>query len=245
MKELALLGRQLKHSFSPRYFAQKFEAENISGYHYGILEIPDIRHFPEELSKRPDLAGMNVTIPYKEEVIPYLDRLDETAEAIHAVNTIRFGEEGLVGYNTDVTGFRRALEEFLPEGFDGSALVLGTGGSSKAVRFVLEKRRVSYTMVSRHPTSDDLGYEDLTPAVIRKHPLIINTTPLGMYPNTDACPAIPYDALGNDHYLFDLIYNPSETLFLKKGKRRGAFVKNGYRMLIEQAEAAWEIWNQK
>lgn len=245
MKELALLGRQLTHSFSPDYFAEKFKAENISGFHYGILEIPDIRQFPKELNEHPDLVGMNVTIPYKEEVIPYLDRLDETAEAVHAVNTIRFGEEGLVGYNTDVTGFDRSLQEFIPDDFAGSALVLGTGGSSKAVRFVLEKREIPYRMVSRSPASDHLGYEDLTPEVIRKYHLIVNTTPLGMYPHTDACPDIAYDALGGDHYLFDLIYNPAETLFLKKGKRRGARVKNGYRMLIEQAEAAWEIWTQK
>jgi|SRR5690625_3271032 len=245
MKELALLGRQLTHSFSPRYFAEKFENEKISGYHYGIMEIPDIRHFPDEVGRRPHLAGMNVTIPYKEEVIPYLDRLDETAKAVHAVNTIRFGEEGLIGYNTDVTGFERALMEFIPGDFSGAALILGTGGSSKAVRFVLEKREIPYRMVSRSPASDHLGYEDLTPEVIRKYHLIVNTTPLGMYPHTDACPDIAYDALGGDHYLFDLIYNPAETLFLKKGKRRGARVKNGYRMLIEQAEAAWEIWTQK
>lgn len=245
MKELALLGRQLTHSFSPDYFAEKFKSENISGYYYGIMEIPDIRQFSEEIRRRPRLTGMNVTIPYKEEVIPYLDRLDETAEAVHAVNTIRFGKEGLIGYNTDVTGFDRSLQEFIPDDFAGSALVLGTGGSSKAVRFVLKKRGIPYMMVSRSPASDHLGYEDLTPSVIRKHHLIVNSTPLGMYPDTDACPDLPYDALGNDHYLFDLIYNPAETLFLKKGKRRGAYVKNGYRMLIEQAEAAWEIWTQK
>lgn len=245
MKELALLGRQLTHSFSPDYFAEKFKAENISGFHYGILEIPDIRQFPKELNEHPDLVGMNVTIPYKEEVIPYLDRLDETAEAVHAVNTIRFGEEGLVGYNTDVTGFDRSLQEFIPDDFAGSALVLGTGGSSKAVRFVLKKRGITHWMVSRHPSANQMAYEDLSSAIIREHHLIINTTPLGMYPQTEACPDIPYDALTSDHYLFDLIYNPAETLFLKKGKRRGAFVKNGYRMLIEQAEAAWEIWTQK
>lgn len=245
MKELALLGRQLKHSFSPRYFREKFEKENIPGYEYGLMELPEIGLFPEALKARPGLIGLNVTIPYKEEVIPFLDRLDETAEAIHAVNTIRITPDGLTGYNTDVTGFRRALEEFLPAGFDGSALVLGTGGSSKAVRFVLEKRSIPYQMVSRRSSEENLDYEAIHGAMLREHRLIVNTTPLGMYPDTDACPAIPYDALGGDHYLFDLIYNPAETLFLQKGKRRGAFVKNGYRMLTGQAEAAWEIWTQK
>lgn len=244
MKEIALLGRHLQHSFSPGYFSRKFEAEGIEGYTYGIMEIPVIEEFPEALRQRPGLTGLNVTIPYKQEVIPYLAKLDETAAAVGAVNTIRFSEEGLIGFNTDVIGFRRTLEGFIPADFGGKALILGTGGASKAVRFVLEKMGIPFKFISRQPLEDGFTYEEADEEVLEGHHLIINTTPLGMYPKVEGFPELPYHALGSRHYLFDLIYNPSETLFLRKGKRRGAYVKNGYGMLVEQAEAAWEIWNR-
>lgn len=244
MKKLALLGRRLGHTFSPRYFADKFVAESIEGYEYGTMELGDISEFPAALESNPDLIGLNVTIPYKLEVIEYLDKLDETAEAIGAVNTIRVHEEGLTGYNTDVIGFRRSLKAFLPAGFDGKALVLGTGGSSKAVRYVLDEMGIPYKMVSRNPMAGGYTYEELDEETFKAFSLIVNTTPLGMYPEIDRCADIPYPVMDEDYYLFDLIYNPEETLFMKKGKQQGAQVSNGYVMLEQQAEASWEIWTK-
>lgn len=244
MKKLALLGKQLGHTFSPRYFADKFTREGIDGYEYGTLELENISEFPAQVQANLDLIGFNVTIPYKMEVMEYLDHLDETAAAIGAVNTIRIHEGELTGYNTDVIGFRRSLEAFLPEHFKGSALILGTGGSSKAVRYVLEQLKIPFKMVSRRPVKEGYTYEQLDESTVKEVALIINTTPLGMYPEVGRCPEIPYDALDENHYLFDLIYNPEVTLFMKKGKQQGAQVTNGYMMLEQQAEASWEIWTK-
>lgn len=241
-KKLALLGRHLGHTFSPRYFAEKFSREGIGRYEYGTIEIADISDFPEALRVRPDLVGLNVTIPYKSEVIEYLDTLDETAAAIGAVNTIRIQDAGLTGYNTDVIGFQRSLTGFIPDDFKGNALILGTGGSSKAVRYVLEKLEIPVKFISRKPVEEGYTYEQLDRNIMKDISLIINTTPLGMYPDVDRCPEIPYEALDESYYLFDLIYNPDETLFMKKGKHYGAQVTNGYAMLEQQAEASWEIW---
>lgn len=243
MKKLALLGRKLGHTFSPIYFAEKFEREGIIGYEYQSLELEDISHFPAALEARPDLVGCNVTIPYKTEVIEYLDDLDETAEAIGAVNTIRIRDGRLKGFNTDVIGFRRSLVNFLPSDFKGNAMILGTGGSSKAVRFVLEKLKISFKFISRKPVQNGFTYEQLDQKNMKGFSLIVNTTPLGMYPYVDRCPDIPYTALDRSCYLFDLVYNPEETLFMKKGQEQGGHVTNGYDMLVEQAEASWDIWS--
>lgn len=245
MKKLALLGKHLGHTFSPRYFKEKFENENIIGFSYGTLELDDISKFPSALKKEPELIGLNVTIPYKEAVIPYLDCLDEIAKAIGAVNTIRVEKTRLVGFNTDVIGFKRSLVNFIPENFDSEALILGTGGAGKAVKFVLSEMDVPYKVVSRRPVPEGLTYGDLTRESIKDYRLIINTTPLGMYPEVEACPDLPYKGLESSHYLYDLIYNPEETLFMKKGKEQGALVKNGYEMLVQQAEGSWEIWNRE
>lgn len=244
MKKLALLGRKLGHTFSPRYFAEKFEREGIIGFEYTTMELEDIGDFQAARQQEPDLIGCNVTIPYKTEVIPFLDELDDTAAAIGAVNTIRIREGHLKGYNTDVIGFKRSLLRFLPADFQGKALVLGTGGSSKAVGFVLENLEIPFKFVSRNPVENGYTYDQLDEAIMKRHHLIVNTTPLGMYPAVERCPGIPYSALGQNHYLFDLIYNPEVTLFMEKGLARGAQVRNGYDMLVQQAEASWEIWNR-
>lgn len=244
-KKLALLGKKLGHTFSPRYFAAKFSREGIVDYEYGTLELQSISEFPHALQSNPGLVGLNVTIPYKTAVIKYLDDLDETAAVIGAVNTIRVRHGKLTGYNTDVIGFRRSLENFLPEGFDGKALILGTGGSSKAVQFVLEELKIPFKFTSRKPLEGGYTYDELSKSVMDDFSLIINTTPQGMYPEVNQCPDIPYEVLDDGYFLFDLIYNPEETLFMKKGIERGAKVTNGYEMLKQQAEASWEIWNRE
>lgn len=243
MRKLALLGKRLGHSFSPKYFAEKFKKEGITNYHYGILELENIADFPVALASDPQLIGMNVTIPYKTEVIRFLDQLDETAAYIGAVNTILVQSGKLKGFNTDVIGFRDSLLQFLPTDFQGNALILGTGGSSKAVQFVLDKLKIPFTFISRKPIENGLTYEQLDGTIMEGVSLIINTTPLGMFPHVDQCPDLPYEALHSKHFLYDLIYNPVETLFMKRGKAQGARVTNGYSMLELQAEASWEIWS--
>lgn len=243
MKKLALLGRKLGHSFSPTYFAEKFKKEGIEEYTYETIEMTEISEFPEVLQADPDLVGFNVTIPYKTSIMPYLDELDETARHIEAVNTIVVREGRLKGYNTDVVGFRKSLQGFLPHDFQGKALVLGTGGSSKAVQYVLDKLKIPIKFISRKPVANGYTYEQLDGRMMKEVSLIINTTPVGMYPLVDQCPELPYQALGEGHYLYDLIYNPEETLFMVRGKEQGAKVTNGYEMLELQAEASWEIWS--
>lgn len=238
-RQYGLIGYPLSHSFSPGYFAEKFANEGISDAHYDLYPLEQISDVQELLDG--SLSGINVTIPYKEQVIPYLDVLDEEAAAIGAVNTIRF-EHGITkGYNTDVYGFEQSLlgacEGHLPE----RALILGTGGAAKAVQYTLEKHKVQFLSVSR--TSGDITYDKLTSEMIAEHRLIVNTTPLGMYPKDDSCPDIDYKSITQEHVLYDLVYNPTQTLFLKQGKDQGAKTKNGLDMLKLQAERSWQIWN--
>jgi shikimate dehydrogenase len=245
MRLYGLIGFPLGHSFSVPYFAKKFEREAIEA-EYRNFPLEDISAFEVLLQTETQLAGLNVTVPYKQKVIPYLDSLSETAESIGAVNTISFlpGQKGprLKGYNTDVAGFRRSLEEHLQKQHK-SALVLGTGGSSLAVCHVLDQMGMAYTRVSRSAGKDKIAYRELTGRSMAENLLIINTTPLGMYPDVESAPDLPYHILTPKHLLFDLVYNPPLTRFLSLGEARGAKIVNGYDMLIYQAEASWKIWN--
>ena len=248
MQKYGLIGYPLKHSFSIGYFNEKFEAENIDAQ-YVNFEIPRIEDFMEVVEENPNLCGLNVTIPYKEQVIPYLDELDKDTAKIGAVNVIKIirqpkGKTKLVGYNSDIVGFTRSIEPLL-QSHHVKALILGTGGASKAVFHGLANLGIKATFVSRTKQSNDvLTYEELTPEIMQSHTVIVNTTPLGMYPKVDFCPNIPYDLLTPNHLLYDLLYNPNETLFMKKGMERGATVKNGLEMLLLQAFVSWEIWNK-
>ena len=247
MKKYGLLGYPLGHSFSRNYFNQKFEAERIDA-EYLNFEIPEIKEIKNVIKENPELNGLNVTIPYKEQVIPYLDDLDEDARLIGAVNVIKFskglfGKVKLKGYNSDIIGFKQSIEPLLKE-HHRKALILGTGGASKAVFQGLKQLGVASTFVSRKAKEYCITYEEIPPKVMEQYTVIVNTTPLGMYPNVNACPDIPYDLLTSDHLLYDLLYNPDETLFMRKGKEKGAVVKNGLEMLLLQAFAAWEIWQK-
>jgi shikimate dehydrogenase len=241
-----LIGYPLEHSFSVSYFSRKFAEEKIHAV-YRNYPLKDITEFESLVRSEPGLKGLNVTVPYKQKIIPYLDILGETAGKIHAVNTICFRRRGgaleLVGHNTDVTGFERSLREHLREQHR-KALVLGTGGASRAVVYVLEKLGIEYLRVSRNRGADRICYDSLDKALVKHHPLIINTTPLGMYPDVESFPPIPYEAITPQHLLFDLVYNPERTRFLLQGEKQGASVVNGYDMLVYQAEASWEIWNK-
>ncbi|MBS1585330.1 MAG: shikimate dehydrogenase [Bacteroidetes bacterium] len=239
--EYGLIGYPLGHSFSPEYFAKKFADLHIDA-RYELYPLASISELESLLHSQP-LKGLNVTIPYKKQVIPYLDKLDEVAERVGAVNTISFRDGIKTGYNTDVIGFAQSLVPLLKQQHR-EALVLGTGGASKAVAYVLENLGISYTKVSRSKTESVLQYEELDEGTIAANKLIINCTPLGKYPNAEQAPKIPYDGIGESHLLYDLIYNPSETKFLQLGKERGAVIKNGLEMLQLQADAAWEIWNR-
>ena len=242
MRYFGLIGYPLSHSFSKKYFSEKFEREHITDCIYENYPLPSIRLFPQLIEKE-HVEGLNVTIPHKESVIPYLDYLDPAAEKIAAVNCIHFKDEKSTGFNTDIIGFRRSLKPAL-QAHHRHALILGTGGASKAVAFVLSDLNISFQFVSRHKKENHFTYADLNENIIRRHTLIINTTPLGTSPDVNNCPDIPYRFLSEEHLLYDLIYNPPETLFLQKGKERGAVIKNGYEMLQLQAEASWEIWNR-
>jgi shikimate dehydrogenase len=239
MKYYGLIGYPLSHSFSPEYFNKKFEELGIEAA-YATYPLPEISDYPDLIINH-QFAGLNVTIPYKEAIIPYLDVLDEEAAQIGAVNTIRFADGKTTGYNTDVYGFERSLLELIghQDNVKG-ALVLGTGGASKAVCFVLRKFNMSYLTVSR--TRGDLTYEEVNGGHVERYPLLINTTPLGMYPKEDSKPHFPYDTLTKNNFLYDLVYNPQKTLFLSEGYSKGSLVKNGLDMLVYQAERAYEIW---
>ena len=247
MQKYGLLGYPLGHSFSKTYFNQKFEAEKIDA-EYINFEIPNIKEIKSVLKENPELNGLNVTIPYKEQVIPYLDDLDDDARLIGAVNVIkftksRFGKLKLKGYNSDIIGFKQSIEPLLSETHH-KALILGTGGASKAVFHGLKQLGIGATLVSRKHKEFCITYEEITPEIMKQYTVIVNTTPLGMYPHIDTCPDIPYDLITSRHLLYDLLYNPDETLFMKKGSDRGAAVKNGLEMLLLQAFGSWEIWNQ-
>ena len=244
MKQFGLIGWPLVHSFSKRYFTDKFERESIDA-RYNLYELEDIYDFPALLDIE-DLWGLNVTIPYKEKVIDYLDELDETAASIGAVNVIKLirTERGLKlrGYNSDAIGFEKSLTPLLKP-YHTSALILGTGGASKAIDYTLRKLGIETTLVSRTSKPDVLTYEQLNEEILTRHLLIINASPVGTFPHSTECPQIPYEFITGKHLLFDVVYNPAETLFLQKGKEHGAQTLNGQGMLIGQAEAAWEIWN--
>ena len=244
MKKLGLLGKNISYSFSRAYFKKKFEEENIQNVSYDNFDIESIDIFPSIIKNTKDLKGLNVTIPYKEQVIPYLNKLNKKAKAIGAVNTIKITKKGkLVGYNTDCYGFKNSLKPFI-KSHHKKALILGTGGASKAIAFSLKELGISYKYVSRKLSKEiDFSYDTLNESDITNHQIIINCTPLGTYPNIDDCPNIPYEGITNHHILFDLIYNPEETTFLKRGKERQATTINGLNMLKLQAEKAWFIWN--
>lgn len=238
MRLFGLIGYPLGHSFSKRYFTQKFQEEGIRDCHYELFPLKRISEFPALIAANPDLVGLNVTIPYKEEVLPYLDEKGNILE-IGACNCIHINEGKLRGYNTDTIGFQKSFSEGLSSG-PHQALVLGSGGASKAVTYVLDQMHIPHRTVSRR---GPLTYPDITPTVLSSFDVIINCTPLGTFPNVEEAPPIPYEALSEKHYLFDLVYNPEKTRFMQEGEKRGATIRNGYDMLRYQAEEAWTIWN--
>lgn len=244
MRQFGLIGYPLGHSFSKRFFTEKFQSENIDAA-YETYPLENIQLF-SELIQKVELSGINVTIPYKEQVIPYLNELDQAAAEIGAVNVIRFtrvnGKLQLKGYNTDAIGFENSLKPLLKP-HHTKALILGTGGASKAIRFVLNKLGIETQYVSRTASEGKITYGELNKDIINKYSVIVNASPLGTFPKVDECPAIPYEFLTANHLLYDVVYNPAETLFLKKGKEKGATGINGEAMLTGQAIAAWEIWN--
>jgi shikimate dehydrogenase len=241
MRRFGLIGYPLSHSFSQKYFTEKFEREGIGNCRYENFPIADISELKDILRSHPDLEGLNVTIPYKLQVISSLD--DTKHLPIPACNCIKITSGKLSGFNTDVIGFKLSLHSKLKP-HHRQALILGKGGASEAVQYVLTKLGIEFSQVSRHPLPGELSYDQLTDTIIRNHLLIINCTPLGMYPKVEEYPRIPYEGVGKDHYLFDLIYNPGKTIFLKKGEARGALTQNGLDMLVIQAEESWKIWNQ-
>ena len=248
MHQLGLIGYPLSHSFSKKYFSDKFEKEGITDFHYELYPLEQITDLPQLLDA-PAIKGINVTIPYKQAVLPYLDELDEAAAAVGAVNTILKKDGKVKGYNTDIYGFEISLLGQLSTATipitEIQALILGTGGAAKAVRYVLEKLGIFHQFVSRRKQKDYLTYDSLTPTKFKQYQLVINTTPLGMSPNYESCPDLPYEATTDQHFFYDLVYNPAETLFLKKGAQQGASIKNGHEMLILQAEKAWSIWTME
>lgn len=248
MRKYGLIGYPLEHSFSEKYFADKFEKEGIQDACYDNYPIEDPSDFEQLHQNDPELMGLNVTIPYKESIIKYLDVLSEEAREIGAVNTIclcrRTGKLARVGHNTDIGGFRQSLQENLAKTPD-KAIVLGTGGAAKAVEYVLEEMGIRFVRVSSSGKKGAMAYEEMDDDLVKLSHLIVNTTPLGMYPHVDACPEIPYKNITEKHLLFDLVYNPAETAFMKRGKEHGAAVVNGYDMLVYQAEGSWAIWNRK
>jgi len=261
MKTFGLVGKSLSHSFSQQYFTNKFKIDNVWDAEYKLFSLSKIEEI-KELLKLPTLLGFNVTIPYKTEIIPYLDKLDSVAQEVGAVNCVVKENGKWMGYNTDVLGFDRTLEEAesrkqkaehikkSPSNFEGvdgeagrgslySALILGSGGASKAVCYVLDQRKIPYQIVSRNKTPQTITYDEITPLIINHYPLIINTTPLGMFPHIDETPPLPYSVINSNHVFIDLIYNPEETLFLKEGKKQGATTVNGLLMFETQAEESY------
>lgn len=247
MDKYGLIGYPLGHSFSISYFNQKFKDEGIDAV-YENFEIVSIDLLPEVLDSNPNLKGLNVTIPYKQKVIPFLDKISPEARAIGAVNVIKVIHEGksvkLKGYNSDVIGFTQSIEPML-ERYHKKALILGTGGASKAVDYGLKSLGLETVFVSRYERPGTIQYGNITPEVIKEYNVIVNCTPLGMYPNTEECPELPYEAMDSHTILYDLIYNPDETLFMKKGAAYGANVKNGLEMLLLQAFSSWDFWHEK
>jgi shikimate dehydrogenase len=248
MKTYGLIGYPLGHSFSKDFFNRKFKSEQIDA-EYLNFQIDNVKGLKNVLKDNPLLCGLNVTLPYKTQVIPLLDELDQDARLIGAVNVIkfirgRFNKLKLKGYNSDITGFKDSIEPLLDKEIHTHALILGTGGASKAVYHGLKQFGIEVQFVSRTPEKDCITYSDITPEKLETYTVIINATPLGMYPHVEECPDIPYERLTSRHLLYDLLYNPDETLFMRKGKANGATVKNGLEMLLIQAYVSWEIWNR-
>jgi shikimate dehydrogenase len=262
MKKYGLIGYPLSHSFSKKYFTDKFEKLHITDAQYELYPIAHISDLQDMLNSQPNMCGLNVTVPHKINVMKYLDWVEDNAKAVGAINCVRIISEGSVpasfhgegrirnhdfrleGYNTDIYGFENSLKPLLTDEMN-SALVLGDGGAAKAVKCVLKNLGISMTIVTRTAHENNILFKDLEPRHIKNNLLIINTTPLGTAPNIEEYPGIPYDAITKQHLLFDLVYNPEKTLFLKKGEEKGARIKNGYEMLVLQAEKSWEIWNSE
>jgi shikimate dehydrogenase len=238
MRIFGLIGQNISYSFSEKFFAEKFQKENIQDSTYQIFDLKEINEV-EELFQNRELNGFNVTIPYKEKIIPFLDELDPVAEEIGAVNCVKIENGKKIGYNTDAFGFENSLVPLL-EFYHQDALILGDGGAAKAIKFVLNKHLIEFKSVTRN---GDFQYKDLQKEIISHHFLIVNCTPVGTYPNISNSPDIPYEFLHSQHLLYDLIYNPEKTEFLKRGEKQGAKIKNGLEMLVLQAEKSWEIWN--
>ncbi len=242
MHKFGLVGKNIEYSFSRGYFKKKFETLKLTNYSYVNFDLDTINEFKEIIRGTKNLVGLNVTIPYKEAVIPHLSKLDSEAEKIGAVNTIKVTKNGTIGYNTDAYGFQKSLEPLLKK-HHTKALILGTGGASKAIAYVLDQLEIEYVFVSRKKTENNLTYSDLTKQIITERTLIINSSPVGTHPKINDKPDIPYQYITSNHYLFDLIYNPEKTAFLKAGEEQSAVICNGSQMLMHQAEKAWEIWN--
>ena len=246
MIKLGLIGYPLVHSFSKKYFKEKFDNENIKNVSYQNYELKNINELKSLIKRNSDLRGLNVTIPYKEKVIKYLDKIDEKYLNIGAVNVIKIIDNKLFGINTDYEAFKITLKEWLDNSFNSKALILGTGGSSKSVSLALKELNIDHNFVSRKKRKNVFSYEELLDIkIFSNYKLIINTTPLGMYPKINLLPNIPYSLITKNYYLYDLVYNPETTKFLEKGKRKGAKIKNGLEMLHLQAELSWNYWNQK
>lgn len=248
MDKYGLIGFPLGHSFSISYFNQRFQDEGIDAV-YENYEIPNIDALAEILDSNPELKGLNVTIPYKEKVIPFLDSISPEARAIGAVNVIRVIHRGnkteLKGFNSDVIGFTKSIEPMLDKKWHQKALILGTGGASKAIDYGLRSLGLETVFVSRYERPNTIQYKTITPEIVKEYNVIVNCTPLGMYPKTEEWPDLPYEAMDSHTILYDLIYNPDETLFMKRGAQYGANVKNGLEMLLLQAFASWEFWHEK
>ncbi|MDR6737930.1 shikimate dehydrogenase [Sphingobacterium sp. 2149] len=247
MKKLGLIGYPLGHSFSKKYYLEKFRQEQITDVDYDLYPIPQIADF-SKIASNKDFYGVNVTIPYKIEVMDYLDELSEEASAIQAVNCIRIshtadGATQLKGYNTDAYGFEASIRPLINPQVDKKALILGNGGAAKAVIYALNRLGIMHSLVSRTKGADQLTYDELDAAILADHTVIINCSPVGTFPHTEQSPKIPYEFLNENHLCYDLIYNPEETTFIQKSKQMGARIKNGYEMLVLQAEKNWEIWN--
>lgn len=243
MNTYGLIGYPLGHSFSRKFFTEKFEKEGIDAQ-YLNFEIPSIEEFPEIIKNNPELRGLNVTIPYKQQVMQYLHNISEEASAIGAVNVVRVRDGHLTGFNSDVIGFVESIRPLLKP-HHKKALILGTGGASKAIHYGLEKKLGMETLfVSRTAREGMITYDDITPETLQTYPVIVNCSPVGMYPHVDECPALPYEAMNENNLLYDLVYNPLETLFMKKGAEQGATVKNGLEMLHLQAIASWKFWEK-
>jgi len=245
MKLYGLIGFPLGHSFSKKYFNEKFEREGLIDYSYELFPISSIKEFPSIIKSNPFLQGLNITVPYKQEVLEYVTELTGTVKNIGAANTIKIKGDKLIAYNTDVIGFENSFIKKLKPSHT-KALVLGTGGSSKAIQYVLKKLNIEFLLVTRSKQLEKeiINYSCIHETIMAEHQVIINCTPVGMYPNVKDYPQLPYQFISEEHYLFDLIYKPEQTLFLKKGEEKGALIENGFEMLIIQAEESWKIWKE-